>query len=208
MEIFDISMAIHPGMQVYKNKDEKKPHLRVQHDHSNSGAYETVFEANMHTGTHVDAPLHMIENGDTIDKLDLSKVVTKCKILDMTTVVDRITARDLESKGILKDDFILLKSVNSFSDTFDPNFIFLDKTGAEYLRDTGIKGVGTDALGIERSQPDHGTHKILFEAGITIIEGLRLVEVPEGEYMLFAAPLKVIGAEAAPTRAVLVKWWQ
>lgn len=205
MEIYDISMAIYSDMPVYKNKEEKKPRLRVQQDFKSSSAYESVLEINMHTGTHVDAPLHMFEGGETIDQLDLSKVITQCKLLDLTQVVDRITARDLEGKGISKDDFILFKTKNSFCEFFDVDFVFLDKTGAEFLKHIGIKGVGADALGIERSQPDHSTHKILFEAGITIIEGLRLAEVPEGEYLLFAAPLKVIGAEGAPTRAVLVK---
>lgn len=88
---------------------------------------------------------------------------------------------------------------------FDFEFVYLDKSGALYLKEKEIVGVGIDALGIERSQPDHETHKILLEAGIVILEGLRLKDVEEGEYFLYAAPLKIKGAEAAPTRAVLIK---
>ena len=66
-----------------------------------------------------------------------------------------------------------------------------------------IKGVGIDALGIERNQTP--THKLLLGAGIIIIEGLRLKDVPEGEYFLIALPLKIKDVEAAPTRAILVE---
>ena len=74
------------------------------------------------------------------------------------------------------------------------------------MRDQGAIGVGIDALGIERNQPGHPTHKILLGAGIVILEGLRLKGVPEGDYFLAAPPLKLNGYEAAPVRAALIKW--
>ena len=205
MRIYDISMPIHYGMPVYKNKEEKRPHLRTVQDFSTASAYESRIDMEMHTGTHVDAPLHMKEGGATIDHLDLSKVVTPCKVIDLTQVQESIKKEDLLEKGIQENDFILFKTKNSFEDQFNLEFVFLEKSGAEYLAEKGIKGVGIDALGIERSQPEHETHLFLFEAGIVILEGLRLKEVEEGEYFLYAAPLMIQGAEAAPTRAVLVK---
>ncbi|MPM69580.1 Kynurenine formamidase [bioreactor metagenome] len=87
----------------------------------------------------------------------------------------------------------------------EDKFIYLDKSGAEYLREKKVIGVGIDALGIERSQPDHGTHKALLGAGIVILEGLRLRDIEEDKYLLFAAPLRLVGAEAAPARALLIK---
>ena len=84
-------------------------------------------------------------------------------------------------------------------------FIYLDPSGATYLRDKRVIGVGIDGLGIERVQPGHETHKILMETGSVIMEGLQLQDVPEDEYLLVAVPLKVIGAEAAPVRALLIK---
>ena len=68
-----------------------------------------------------------------------------------------------------------------------------------------MAGVGIDSLGIERDQPGHPTHRILFSAGILILEGLRLEHVPAGEYLMVAAPLKITQAEAAPVRAVLLQ---
>ncbi|AIS52253.1 glucose-6-phosphate 1-dehydrogenase Zwf [Thermoanaerobacter kivui] len=135
----------------------------------------------------------------------LSKVITKCKVFDFTNIFDKITSEDLVNKNIQKGNFIIFKTRNSLVEDFDFEFVYLDKSGALYLKEKEIVGVGIDALGIERSQPDHETHKILLEAGIVILEGLRLKDVEEGEYFLYAAPLKIKGAEAAPTRAVLIK---
>ena len=89
------------------------------------------------------------------------------------------------------------------SPRFDPEFVYVTGEAAEYLVNVGIDGVGIDALGIERSQPDHRTHRLVLSHGILIIEGLQLAEVPPGEYMMSALPLAVPGAEAAPARVVL-----
>lgn len=205
MKIYDISMNIHHDMMVYKNKEEKRPVLNNVQNFINSSAYESRISMDMHTGTHVDAPLHMIEEGSTIETLDLNTVITKCKVLDLTNVHNTIMRENLIKKDIQKGDFIILKTRNSNTEEFDFDFVYLEKSGAEYLKEKEIKGVGTDGLGIERSQPNHETHKILMEAGITIVEGLRLKDISEGSYVLCAPPLKIKGAEAAPTRALLIE---
>jgi arylformamidase len=205
IKIYDISMDIHEKMSVYKNKDEKKPKLKVISDHVSGHSFESEITMGMHTGTHIDAPLHMIEGGSTIEHYDLKKFIRKCKVLDFTHVEDRITRGILEEKNIEAEDFILFKTRNSFQEEFDFKFVFLDKSGAEYLKAKNIVGVGTDSLGIERDQPQHETHKILLGQGIVIIEGLRLKDVDEGEYILYAPPLKIKGVEAAPTRAMLIE---
>ncbi len=204
MKIFDISMKVSHDMPVYKGKASKRPVLKVESDFSTGAAYETRLEMNMHTGTHIDMPLHFLKNGRTIDTLELDKVVTRCKVFDFKETEDRITQEHLQEKDIEDGDFILLKTRNSYLDILEKEFIYLDKTGADYLKGKGIIGVGIDSLGIERSQPEHETHKILLGAGIIILEGLRLKDVDEGEYILYAAPINVAGAEAAPVRAVLI----
>ena len=204
MKIYDISMGVHYQMPVYKGKESKRPLLRVESDFSSGDVYETRLDMNMHTGTHLDMPLHMLEKGKTIETLDLEKVVTMCKVLDLTGVEGKISREDLQKKSIERGDFILLKTKNSYLDILEKDFIYLDGTGAEYLKDKGIKGVGIDSLGIERAQPEHETHKTLLGEGIVILEGLRLKDIEEREYLLVAAPIKVIGAEAAPVRAVLI----
>lgn len=205
MKIYDISMEIKSDMQVYKNYEAKKPVFTVVDDFTNSSHYETKLSFNLHTGTHIDAPLHMLEHGATIESTPIEKFITKCKVIDLTYIEDKICGTDLVGKNILKDDFILFKTRNSFTEEFDYNFVFLEKTGAEYLKAVGIKGVGIDAIGIERSQPEHETHKILLSSSIPIIEGLILKEVEEGEYFLIAPPVKISNVEAAPARAILIK---
>ena len=84
------------------------------------------------------------------------------------------------------------------------DFIYVAQDAATWLAEIGIAGIGIDALGIERAQPEHTTHKAFFEKGIIILEGLRLREVPQGEYQLIALPLALIGLDAAPARAILL----
>ena len=205
MKIYDISMKISYDMPVYKGKQKKRPILKVESDFSTGTAYETKLEMNLHTGTHIDRSLHMIPDGETVETLDLTQVVTKCKVFDFTSVTNSVTKEDLETKDIEEGDFILLKTKNSFLDILENDFIFLEKTGATYLKDKKIKGVGIDSLGIERSQPEHETHITLLGSGIVILEGLRLKEIEEGDYLLMAAPIFIEGVEAAPVRALLIK---
>jgi len=205
MKIWDISMNIKPWMTVYKNRDENRPVFTVARDHTGGSAYETRVTLHLHTGTHVDAPLHILEDGSTIEKMELDRLLTRCRVLDLGNVEDRITRQDLEGMRIEANDFLLLKTRNSQTDTFDYGFVYLDESGAQYLRDKKVKGVGIDSLGIERDQPGHPTHRILMNAGIIILEGLRLAHVSAGEYTLIALPLKLDGLEASPVRAVLIQ---
>ena len=198
-------MPVFHDMPVYKGKEEKRPVLTTDIDDTSGSSFETRLTMNMHTGTHIDMPLHMIEGGATVETLDLEKVITKCKVFDLTAVDDKISEKDLQDREIAKGDFILLKTKNSYLDNLEGAYIYLDRTGAKLLKDKGVIGVGIDSLGIERNQPDHETHLALLGAGIVIVEGLRLKGIEEGEYMLFVAPVYVVGAEAAPARAVLVK---
>ncbi len=203
--MIDISMPITEAMQVYKNKPEKKPRLTAAATHEKNGVYESEIHMNLHTGTHMDAPLHMIADGKTMKDLPIEKMISPCRVVDVTEVLGGITKEDLKDKGIQKGEFVLLKTKNSFSDSFDFEFIYLERTGAAYLAELGINGVGIDGLGIERAQNDYATHRTLLGADIPIIEGLRLKNAPEGEYILVALPVSIPDAEAAPLRAVLLE---
>ena len=158
----------------------------------------------LHSGTHIDSPRHMIEEGKNVEHFNFEEILTPCKVLNLTEIEDRITADDLKKFDIKKDDFLLFKTKNSFKN-MPQSFIYLEKSGANYLVEKQIKGVGIDYLGIERSQPGHPTHKKILSNQITLIEGLVLREVESGNYKLILAPLKIEGAEAAPARVFLVK---
>ncbi len=204
-KIFDISMPIFYSMPVYKGKEFKRPIISIDSDFTTGTAYETRLEMNLHTGTHLDTPKHMVPDGYTMENLALSKVITGCKVFDLTGVKEKITDKDLMNLDIKEGDFVLLKTRNSFEDILEKDFVYVDRDGADYLARLKIKGVGIEALGIERGQPDHETHIRLFSMDIMILEGLRLKDIEEGEYMLSAAPVFVPGAEAAPVRAYLMK---
>ncbi len=205
MKIFDVSMLIEENMMVYKNREEKRPELKLDKSISKDGINESIISMNLHTGTHIDAPYHMQSDGKTIESLDLSNLITKCCVLDLTDVKGGINKSDLARFDIKEGSFIFFKTQNSFSETFLMDFIYLSKSGAEYLAEKKVVGIGIDALGIERDQPAHDTHNILFDNKIIIIEGLRLKEVEQGEYYMIALPLKIKGADGAPARIVLIK---
>ena len=206
MKIIDITATIAPDMVVYKNIEKNRPVQEVTRQMPEDSANETALWLAMHTGTHFDAPRHMIEDGGLImDSLPLERLITRCRVLDLTHLQAGISREDLEPFGIKASEFIILKTRNSNEDFFNPEFIYLKEDGARYLAEIGINGVGIDSLGIERAQPGHETHISLFERDIIILEGLRLSEADEGEYILIALPLKIRGAEGAPTRAVLIE---
>lgn len=202
MKVYDISSPIFEGMTVYKNKPEKQPKISTV---TNGHVTESRIDMDVHCGTHVDAPLHMNNDGATIETISIEKLVGPCKVLDLTSVEDRITKKDLEVFQIEKDDFLLFKTKNSFEEEFNFEFIFLAEDGAQYLAEKSIRGVGTDALGIERAQSGHPTHKTLFASNIIVIEGLRLKDVEKGEYLMVAAPIKLQGVDAAPARVLLLE---
>jgi arylformamidase len=201
--IYDVSMIIDENMQVYKNKEDKKPRIDLVLRFEKNKCNESKIDMNLHTGTHIDAPYHMVNKGNTIESIAIEKLVRNCKVLDLTYVNNKITETDLEKKQIEKDDFIILKTKNSFEEEFKFDFVYLDKYGADYLKRKDISGVGIDALGIERNQEKHETHKILFSRNIVIIEGLRLKNVKEGKYFMYALPLRIKNVDAAPARVIL-----
>lgn len=204
MKIYDLSPEISEEMAVYKNKAETRPKITVTRT-LKQNANESKLEMHVHSGSHVDAPYHMLSNGKTIDKIDLSKFMGQCVVLDFTKAKGSITKKHLSKFKINKNDIVLLKTKNKPDKKFNFNFTYLEKTGAEYLASKKIKAVGTDNLGIERSQPNHPTHKILLSENIPIFEGLNLSKVKQGKYFFYGFPLKIRKGDGSPVRAILVK---
>ncbi len=206
MIIHDISWPISADTTVYK--DKKTINFQTLKMFEADGVRESIITFGAHTGTHIDAPSHFQKDGKTIDQLDLSQVIGKCKVFDMSGVSDAITQDYLENLDIQARDIVLFKTSNSAAhptQAFNPHFIFLEISGAQYLAQRKVKAVGIDYLGIERGQAGHLTHKALFDHNITIIEGLRLQAVSQGSYFLCCLPLALVGLEAAPARAVLIE---
>lgn len=207
MKIIDISWPISAATTGYK--DRNIVDFEEVKNFNRDGVRETNIHLSSHSGTHIDAPSHFLRDGKTIDQLSLDRFVGSCKVLDLTSAVERITRDCLTEfdSEIDNDDIILLKTINSDTapiEKFSPHFVYLEVSGAQYLIEKKIKAVGIDYLGIEHSQFGHPTHESLMHADIGIIEGLRLGHVTPGPYICVCLPLKSIGVEAAPARAVLI----
>ena len=127
MIIYDISMTIEKEMGVYKNKEEKRPVIKFQSKIPRDSINESSMYMNLHTGTHIDAPYHVDNMGVTIDKIDLKKLITRCRVLDLTKVVGGITKENLMDKGILSGEFLLLKTRNSFTEEYESDFVLCTK---------------------------------------------------------------------------------
>ncbi|QAT50575.1 cyclase family protein [Caproiciproducens sp. NJN-50] len=149
------------------------------------------FYACCHSATHLDAPLHFIPGGDSIDKLDLSRCVGPCTVIPAQGIV---TGADIDRLAPKSGDRLLLKGNGE---------AFLSKSAAFALVGAGVLLVGTDAQSIGAPDDEEGPHAELLGAGIPILEGLDLTAVQPGGYRLIALPLLLAGAEAAPVRAVL-----
>lgn len=205
-QIIDISWPLSPEMTAYK--DKKIVEFTQTKIFERDKVRESKILLGSHSGTHIDAPNHFLDHGQSIDSLELKKLMGPCKVLDFTHITEKITESDLAACDISEGDILLFKTKNSQLEPnapFDYNFIYLDKSGAEFLASKKIRVFGLDYLGIERNQPGHETHTALFEAGVTVIEGLRLKDAAPGNYFFVCLPLRVTGLEAAPARAVLLR---
>jgi len=204
MKIIDISWPITPEMTTYKDRKDIfiKKIKTIEHD----GTRESTICMNLHTGTHIDAPAHFMPNGKNVNQLPLESLMGQCQVIDCTHVKEKITVDDLAPIELTKK-IALLKTKNSnllSTAPFDPHFIYLGASGAQYLAEKGVKAIGIDYLGIERNQAAHETHKLLFEHEIIIIEGLRLKEIASGDYQFICLPLAIKQTEAVPARAILI----
>lgn len=207
MTIIDISWPISPSMTTYKQETNITctPLKTFEAD----GVRKTQITFDTHTGTHVDMPAHFQKDGATTDALELENLVGPCVVVDLSHVTGAITEADLEEYDFEECDIVLIKTKNSTlapDAPFNPDFVYLDASAATYFAEmTDVQTIGFDYLGIERNQPQHETHHALFNAGVTIIEGLRLAAASEGEYFFVCMPLAMQGLDAAPARAILVQ---
>lgn len=202
--IYDISMQLHEDIPVYGNNPIKKVHITKDFLVSTHGYEESHLNMNLHNGTHIDAPRHMIDRGETTEIYPLEVFFGSATLVDMMHVKDRITAEDLRGLSFKANDFVLFKTTNSLEDFFNPSFVFLAEDAAKLLANAGVRGVGVDGLGVERGQAGHPTHLTLMEKRIVILEGLRLAHVPAGEYVISAFPIAIKEVDASPVRAVLI----
>lgn len=206
-KIYDISVAISTLLPVWPG--DRPIELELTSSIRN-GAPCNVTEIRMcsHAGTHIDAPSHFSDDGETIDQLPLERVVGPCVVIECgaTTLIEKSDIAEHQLRGVTR---VLLKTTNSAlwnngAAEFAKGFISLGFTAAEYLIGQGVKLVGIDYLSIEEySSADNPVHKLLLNNDVTILEGIDLSEITAGQYELLCLPLRLSGCDGAPVRAVL-----
>jgi arylformamidase len=206
MTIYDVSMEIRPGMLVWPGDDGVELDRTAKLE---DGAHSNLsrLRCGTHTGTHVDAPLHFLPGGKTVDALDLDALIGPAWIADLAGV-QRIRDRDLEASGIpAGTERLLLKTDNSErlarETEFRADYAGLDASGAEWIVRRGIRLLGSDYLSIAVRDLTSPVHRLLLEEEVILVEGLCLAGVPSGLCRFYCLPLKLKGAEGALARAVV-----
>jgi arylformamidase len=203
MKLYDISVPIRPGMIVY----DGNPGVHLERvDSIPKGATANVsrLDFGVHTGTHVDAPLHFIEGAPGSESIKIETLIGTAHVIDATSVVGDLDAEALEHLDIPVADRVLLKTTNGrlwARDSFSRDFIRLTGSGARHLIGKGVRVVGIDYLSIG----DAEAHQELLSAGVVPVEGLDLRAVEPGEYQLVCLPLRLEGSDGDPARAILMK---
>lgn len=205
--IYDISTPVRPGGLVYPGN----PGIAFESQQAISagaGANVSRIDFGSHTGTHVDAAKHFFDDGQTVDRVPLEKLVGPALLIAMDDEVRAVGAADLKRHDLGNHTRILIRTRNSRlldEPAFVPDYTYLAPDGAEYLVSRGVELVGVDYLSIEQFHSGHHrTHRTLLGKDVVIVEGLALAEPAPGEYELVCLPLRLEGLDGAPARAILI----
>jgi arylformamidase len=197
-ELIDISVPVQPGMVTYPG-DPAVSLERVVAIADGGVCNLSRLDFGVHSGTHVDAPVHFIEGAPAAESLPLEVLVGEACVLDLTAVS---TLDAAAFAGLELGERVLLKTRNSelwALDSFSEDHVGLTESGARALVEAGVRLVGIDYLTIG----DEAAHQVLLRAGVVVLESLDLRQVEPGEYELICAPLKLVGSDGAPARALL-----
>jgi len=208
MKIYDVSLPIKNNMLVWPGD----PQVSIEQISSvaKHGVGKSMFSFSSHTGTHVDAPNHFVENGIGIDKIPRKKLFGDCEVLDLTNIDHKeILPSDLKGVNIKKGSRILFKTGNYkylHGSKFPNTYVSLSEDGAEYLSRKEVFLIGIDFLSIEKHKnPGHPVHKTLLKNGIVNLEGLDLSNILAGRYTIACLPLRVVDSDGSPARVFLIK---
>jgi len=210
--IHDISLPLAPGRTPIWPGDPPLERTLAWRIGDASDANVSRLSLSVHTGTHVDAPLHYIEDGASVDALDLSVLVGPCRVSAVPTVGNIIQASDLGAlqlpAGVQR---LLLKTRNSslwaqHAGAFQSRFVSLSPEAAQWIVQRGIRLIGIDYLSVEPVDcAEPVVHRTLLAAGVIPLEGIDLTGITPGSYTLVCLPLRIEGSDGAPARAILIE---
>ncbi len=167
-----------------------------------------------HTGTHLDAPIHFIDKGKSIDQISLERflldaVLLRVKVEPKSYIEEEeIRKAEIKVRGIRKGEAVLIHT--GWADThldkedYLTNQPALSSEMAEYLASKGPSLVGIDCANIDHNDdPKFPVHKILLKREILVVENLcNLNSLPKERFKLLVLPLKLLGGTGSPIRAV------
>ncbi len=206
--VYDISLPLSPELPVWPG-DPPIVLERIARMDEGATANVSRLVGTVHIGTHIDAPDHFLNNGVTTDRLPLEVFFGPAWVLAVPEEAEHITSAVLSALDWPPQaQRVLFRTRNSRwwarGDTrFHTDYAAVTPDAARWLVERGVRLVGIDYLSIAPYDDPAPTHRILMEAGVVILEGIRLDHVPPGKYTLTCFPLALRGAEGAPARALL-----
>jgi arylformamidase len=206
MEIHDISRALTNDLAPWPG--DTPFHFELKWKIS-EGASVNVGAVGMgvHNGTHADAVFHFDPNGETIERAPLDAYIGKAVVVDCKNVAPSINLSDLQRwENALREAPRLLLKTYAWSDpkTFPKEIPTISREVPHWLQERGVKLLGVDVPSVDPTDSkDLHNHHALAEARIAIVESLDLSKVEAGIYNFAALPLKILGGDAGPMRAIL-----
>jgi arylformamidase len=202
----DISVPLHNNLVHWPGNPPFEMEL-VQSIKQGNAANLSKISMGAHSGTHVDAPYHFIQEGKDISSMPVDTMIGKARVIEIQDS-RLIKPEELKVNNIQAGERILFKTRNSSraweNNTFYEDFVAISKETADFLCEKGVKVVGVDYLSVGGYKNDGAyIHRTLLKAGIWLIEGLNLSEVIPGNYFLICLPLKIMSADGSPARAIL-----
>ena len=196
MKIYDISQELFSCVVFPGDPSPKREVLSSMED---GALYNlTALSLCAHNGTHVDAPYHFIKDGKSVEQLSLEKMVGWAYVTQ-------------ENKMILKEDAerILAKAKQAHPQSYQRILIggkaTVTEEAARVFVNAGIDLIGNESQTVGPEDAPMQVHLTLLGAEVVLLEGIRLEGVPEGVYLLSAAPISLAGSDGAPCRAILIK---
>ena len=211
MKIIDLTHNIEPNMPVYPGTEP--PVIHRVNTIETDGFLEHKVTMFTHTGTHVDAPSHILKNGSTLNTYDAAYFVGNGFVIDIQIQTGREITKELliyHEDVINESDFLLLNtgwSRHWGKDTYFSGYPVLDPDAAVWLtKRNGLRGIGIDAISFDREgSNDFPVHHILLGAGKLLIENLtNLLNVGQKKFRFTCLPLKTQQADGAPVRAIAI----
>jgi arylformamidase len=204
MEILDVSIPIRTRMPIYP-ANAGVALRRIDAIADGAVANVSAVDLGAHTGTHVDAPNHFLDGAGGVETVALEPLIGPAVVVDATAVDKTLDAAAVAAAGVPAGaERVLFRTRNSQlweQEEFNEDFVSFDASGARALLDAGVRLVGIDYLSIG----DPGAHRALLGADVAVVEGLDLRAVEPGPYQLVCLPLKLVGSDGGPARAVLLR---